>query len=184
MYNKIANTMISTSHASRVHGYTVVLFGMEFLISIPVMSIWRLMRRIHSRNSQIGASEKGWRISGLNNLLARDLARWLVWRLGAYRPRRPKAAGMWPVACGPHGPPPAPMPRSRASPGSDARHRPPGMILGFAEYALFFPIYICLSFSLSLLFRQSLLYDSQFTISIRTRLISTQLVGAAGSCGF
>jgi len=33
--------------------------------------------------------------------------------------------------------------------------------------------YICLSFSLSLLFRQSLLYDSQFNISIRTRLIST-----------
>jgi len=41
MYNNIANTMISTSHASRVHGYTVVLFGMEFLILIPVMSIWR-----------------------------------------------------------------------------------------------------------------------------------------------
>jgi hypothetical protein len=33
--------------------------------------------------------------------------------------------------------------------------------------------YICQSFSLSLLFRQSLLYDSQFNISIRTGLIST-----------
>jgi len=33
--------------------------------------------------------------------------------------------------------------------------------------------YICLSFSLSLLSRQSLLYESQFNISIRTRLIST-----------
>jgi hypothetical protein len=32
-------------------------------------------------------------------------------------------------------------------------------------------IFACLS--LSLLFRQSLLYDSQFNISIRTRLIST-----------
>jgi hypothetical protein len=86
----------------------------------------------------------------------------------------PKAAGMRPVACGAHGPPPAPMPRSRASPGSDARHWSPDVILGFAEYALFFPIYICLSLSLSLLFRPSLLYDSQFNISIRTRLISTQ----------
>jgi hypothetical protein len=61
---------------------------------------------------------------------------------------RPNAAGMRPVAYSPHGPPPAPMPRSRASPGSDARHRSPDVILGFAEYALFFPIYICLSFSL------------------------------------
>jgi len=60
----------------------------------------------------------------------------------------PKAAGMRPVACGPHGPPPAPMLRSRASPGSDARHRSPDVILGEAEYALFFPIYSCLSFSL------------------------------------
>jgi len=85
----------------------------------------------------------------------------------------PKAAGLRPVACGPHGPPPAPMPRSRASPGSDARDRSPDVILGFAEYALSFPIYICLSFSFSLLFRQSLLYDSQFNISIGTRLIST-----------
>jgi hypothetical protein len=53
---------------------------------------------------------------------------------------RPKAAGMRPVACGP-------MPRSRSSPGSDARHRSLDVILGFAEYARF-PIYICLSFSL------------------------------------
>jgi hypothetical protein len=59
----------------------------------------------------------------------------------------PKAAGMRPEACGPHGPPPAPMPRSRSSPGSDARHRSPDVTLGFAEYARF-PIYICLSFSL------------------------------------
>jgi hypothetical protein len=43
---------------------------------------------------------------------------------------------------------PAPMLRSRASPGSDARHWSPDVILGFAEYALSFPIYICLSFSL------------------------------------
>jgi hypothetical protein len=61
---------------------------------------------------------------------------------------RPQAAGMRPVACGAHGPPPAPMPRSKSSPGSDARHRSPDVILGFAEYARFFPIYICLSFSL------------------------------------
>jgi len=86
---------------------------------------------------------------------------------------------MNPVAYGPHWPclpPPAslaPMLRSRASPGSDARHWSPDVILGFADYALSFPIYIRLSFSLSLLLRQSLLYDSQFNISIRTRLIST-----------
>jgi len=60
----------------------------------------------------------------------------------------PKAAGMRPEACGPHGLPPAPMLRSRASPGSNARHWSPDVILGFAEYALFFPIYSCLSFSL------------------------------------
>jgi len=86
----------------------------------------------------------------------------------------PKATGMRPVACGPHGSPPAPMLRSRASSGSDARHRSPDVRHGFAEYALFFPIHICLSFSLSLLFRQPLLYNSQFNISIRTQLISTQ----------
>jgi len=60
----------------------------------------------------------------------------------------PKAAVMRPVACGPHGPPPAPMMSSRARPSSDARHRSPDVILGFAEYALFFPIYSCLSFPL------------------------------------
>jgi len=43
---------------------------------------------------------------------------------------------------------PAPMLRSRASPGSGARHWSPDVILGFAEYALSFPIYIRLSFSL------------------------------------
>jgi len=43
---------------------------------------------------------------------------------------------------------PAPMLKSRASPGSDARHWSPDVILGFAEYALSFPIYIRLSFSL------------------------------------
>ena len=43
---------------------------------------------------------------------------------------------------------PAPMLRSRASPGSDARHWSLDVILGFAEYALSFPIYIRLSFSL------------------------------------
>jgi hypothetical protein len=74
-------------------------------------------------------------------VLARDLARWLVWRSGGYSPHRPKAAGMKPVACGLHGPPPAPMPRRRSRPGSDARHRSPDVMLGFAENALSFPIY-------------------------------------------
>ena len=64
---------------------------------------------------------------------------------------RPKAAGMRPVACGPHGSPPAPMLMSRASPGSDARDGSPVVILGFAQYALFFPIYIFACLSLSLL---------------------------------
>jgi len=80
--------------------------------------------------------------SSVRIMLARDLARWLMWRMGAYSPRRPKAAGMRTVASGPHGPPPAPMPRSRASHGSDARHQSPDVILGFAEYALSFPIYL------------------------------------------
>jgi len=99
---------------------------------------------------------------GLTNLqvLARNLARWLVWRSGAYNPHWPKATGMWPVACGPHRPPLSLMLRRWSSPGSDARHRSPDVILDEAEYALFFAIYICLSFSLSLFFRQSLLYDS------------------------
>ena len=69
-------------------------------------------------------------------VLARDLARWLGWRMGAYSPQRPPLAS------------PAPMRGSRASPGSDARHWSPDVILGFAEYALSFPIYIHLSFSL------------------------------------
>jgi len=55
---------------------------------------------------------------------------------------------MRPVVCGPHGPPPAPMLRSRASPGSDARHWSPDVILGFAEYALSFPIYLPVFLSL------------------------------------
>jgi len=81
-------------------------------------------------------------------MLVRDLARGLVWRSGAYSPQRPMAAGMRPVAWSPHRPPPAPMLKSRFSPSSDARHWSPDVILGFVEYALFFPIYICLSFSL------------------------------------
>jgi len=85
---------------------------------------------------------------------------------------RLRAFGRWLAA--PMGRHQSPMPRSKSSPGSDARHRSPDVILGFVEYALSFPIYLCLSLSLSLLFRQSLSYDSQFNISIRTRLISTQ----------
>jgi len=71
------------------------------------------------------------------------------------------------------------MLKSRSITGSDARHQSPDMILGFAEYALLFPIYICLSFSVSLHFRQSLLYDSQFNIYICTRLSSTGYEPAA-----
>jgi len=66
--------------------------------------------------------------------------------------------GIWPdglcgvrrltAANGPHGLPLAPMLRRRSSPGSDARHRSPDVILGFAKYALFYPIYLCLSLSL------------------------------------
>ena len=97
-------------------------------------------------------------------LLARDLARWLAAPIRLACPHQPRLP---PPAS------PAPMLRSRASPGSDARHWSPDVILGFTEYALSFAIYIRLSFSLSLLFRQSLLYNSQFNISIRTRLIST-----------
>jgi len=54
--------------------------------------------------------------------------------------------GFGPVAYSPHGLPPAPMPR-RSSPGGDARHRALDVMLGFAEYGLFFAIYISLSFS-------------------------------------
>jgi hypothetical protein len=59
--------------------------------------------------------------------------------------------GFGPMACvafGPHGPPPAPMSRSRASPGSDARHWSPDVILGFAEYALLSHIYLPVFLSL------------------------------------
>jgi len=70
---------------------------------------------------------------------------------GAYSPHRPKVAGMSPVACGPHGPPSASMPRRRSSPGSDARHRSPDVILGFAEYGLSFPIYLPVFLSLYVL---------------------------------
>jgi hypothetical protein len=120
------------------------------------------------------------KIVGTCHLLARGLARWLVWRSGAYSPQRPKAAGMRPVACGPMGRHQPSMPRSRSSPGSDARHRSPDVILGFAEYALLSHIY--LPVFLSLLFRQSLLYNSQFNISIRTRLILTP--SRTGKCHY
>jgi len=35
-------------------------------------------------------------------VLARDLARWLLWRMGACSPHQSKAAGIRPVACSPH----------------------------------------------------------------------------------
>jgi len=85
---------------------------------------------------------------------------------------RPKAAGMRPVACGPHGPPPAPCRgvglTSSVMLGIGLRmwySASPSMPASFPY------IFACLS--LSLLSRQSLLYDSQFNISIRSRLIST-----------
>jgi hypothetical protein len=37
-------------------------------------------------------------------VLERDLARWLVWRMGACSPHRSNAAGIRPVACSPHAP--------------------------------------------------------------------------------
>jgi hypothetical protein len=76
------------------------------------------------------------------------------------------------------------------------RHQPPCRGVGLAPAVMlgiglrmwysaspsmpsFFP-YIFAFLSLSLLFRQSLLYDSQFNISIRTRLISTVFICALG----
>jgi hypothetical protein len=99
---------------------------------------------------------------------------------GPHWPRLPPPASLAPIglAC-PHRPRLPPW--RRGGPGSDARQWTPDVILGFAEYALSFPIYIFLSFSLVLLFRQSLLYDSQFNISIGTRLISTKTPGAGVS---
>jgi len=43
---------------------------------------------------------------------------------------------------------PSRMLMNGASPGSDARHSSADVILGFAEYAVYFPIYRRLSFSL------------------------------------
>jgi len=87
------------------------------------------------------------------------------------QPHRPKAAGMRPGACGPQGPPPAPVPRRRSSPGSDARHRSPDLIHGFAEYALSFPyIFACLSLSLCSL-------DNHFCTIVRARMPALGLTG-------
>ena len=55
---------------------------------------------------------------------------------------------MRPVACCPHGPPPAPMLKSQSSPGSDARNWSPDVILGEAEYALLSHIYLSVFLSL------------------------------------
>lgn len=54
----------------------------------------------------------------------------------------PMFGGMWPVACGPHGLPAAPMPWSGASPGIGAQHSSPDVTHGFADYALSFRIYL------------------------------------------
>jgi len=78
----------------------------------------------------------------------------------------PKAVSIRLVPCGPHGPPQATMIRRIASSGSDGGDQSPVVILWFAEYALLFPIYIFAWLSLSVLFRQSLLDDSQLNISI------------------
>jgi len=77
----------------------------------------------------------------------------------------PVGTGFGPAAYGPHWPrlpPPVSLaptglacphqarlpPWRRGGPGSDARHWSPDVKLGFAEYALSFPLYIRLSFSL------------------------------------
>jgi hypothetical protein len=74
----------------------------------------------------------------LARLLTRDLARWLRWRLAAYSPHRLKAAGMRPVACGPHRPLlppsalPAPMPCMRPSLSTGTRLWAPVLAVGMA----------------------------------------------------
>lgn len=60
----------------------------------------------------------------------------------------PNAVGMRPWACSTQWPSPTTRPRSRSSPGSKTRHWAPDVILGFAEYALLFPIDSGLSCSL------------------------------------
>jgi hypothetical protein len=50
----------------------------------------------------------------------------------------PKALGHEAGGLQPHWPPQVPIPRRRPSLGSDARHRAPVVILGFAEYGLIF----------------------------------------------
>jgi hypothetical protein len=85
-----------------------------------------------------------------NHLAARCVC-WLCWHgisPGGLYGVWPKAAGMRRVACGAHEPPPAPIQRSRATQGSDTQHRSPDEILGSAEFALSFPIYMPVFLSL------------------------------------
>jgi hypothetical protein len=80
-----------------------------------------------------------WGLTAPNGLRLRARGRWHTAPIGLACPHQPR----WPPPASP-----APMLSSRASPCSDAWHWSPDVILCFAEYALSFPIYICLSFSL------------------------------------
>jgi hypothetical protein len=88
----------------------------------------------------------------LARLLTRDLTRWLRWRLAACSPHRLKAAGMRPVACGPHRPllppsaSPAPMPCMRPSLGTGTRLWAPALAVGMAFlFSLVYKFIVCFS---------------------------------------
>jgi hypothetical protein len=105
-------------------------------------------------------------------MLVWGLARQLPWHSSAYNPHWLKAACIRPVACSPPGPPPTPMPRRMLSLGSDTRHRARvwhSVSLSIAQSFWYIYSYLFLF----LFFKQSLLYGSQFNISIRTWVIST-----------
>jgi hypothetical protein len=97
---------------------------------------------------------------GISILLARD---WPSSNCGIWS----NAADMRLVPCGPHGQPTAPMPTSWTSPSIGLQ------IWYSASLSMLSPFpYNCLTISLSLLCRISLLNDSQFNISIWTQLLS------------
>jgi len=97
-------------------------------------------------------------------VLARDLARWLLWRMGACSPHRSKAAGIRPVACSPHGP---------RLPPCWGGGLAPAPVVGFglrlwysASPSMVFSLYISLVFSLYCI-------DRQLSFFILSLLLST-----------
>jgi len=91
--------------STRRHNIAPASYGqgcLEMARDLREARIGKVLRCAGGQHYEIGYPNSSLMEFFSGELLARDLARWLLWRSGAFSPQRPKAAGMRPVACGPH----------------------------------------------------------------------------------